>query len=83
MIDGIDKRGSTIDNDVAFFCARFELTIAQARLAAFLSKGGTLAEYASMTGIKTSTVRSHLKAIFQKVGVKRQAELVVRLLEKA
>jgi DNA-binding CsgD family transcriptional regulator len=62
--------------------ARFDLTEAQARLALFLAEGGTIAEYAETMAISVSTVRSHLKAIFAKTGVRRQAELAILLLSR-
>ena len=68
---------------VARCSARFDLTHAQARLALFLAEGGTIAEYAEAMGIKTSTVRTHLKSVFAKTGVKRQAELAILLLDRA
>ena len=63
--------------------ARFDLTVAQARLALYLAEGGTIAEYAEVMGIKVSTVRTHLKSIFAKTGVRRQAELAILLLNQA
>lgn len=68
---------------VARCSARFELTGAQARLALFLAEGGTVAEYAEFMGVKVSTVRTHLKSVFAKTGVKRQAELAILLLDRA
>jgi len=63
--------------------ARFDLTEAQARLALFLANGGTVGEYARTAGVKTSTVRTHLKSVFAKTGVKRQTELAILLLDRA
>ena len=68
---------------VARCSARFDLTAAQARLALFLAEGGTITEYASAMGVKISTVRTHLKSIFAKTGVKRQTELAILLLDRA
>ncbi|MES2903798.1 MAG: hypothetical protein V4696_06395 [Pseudomonadota bacterium] len=62
--------------------ARFDLTEAQARLALFLAEGGTIAEYAKAMGVKISTVRTHLKAIFARTGVSRQAGLAILLLDR-
>ncbi len=62
--------------------ARYDLTEAQARLAIFLSEGGTVAEYAETMGLSVETVRSHLKAIFAKTGAKRQAELAILMHER-
>ena len=63
--------------------ARFDLTLTQARLALFLAEGGTIAEYAEAMGVKPSTVRTHLKSIFTKTGVKRQTELAILILDRA
>lgn len=58
----------------------YGLTPAEARLAARLLAGQELNAIAAETGVSTSTVRSHLKAIFAKTGVTRQSELVRLLL---
>lgn len=68
---------------IARCSARLDLTSAQARLALFLAEGGTIGEYAQVMGIKISTVRTHLKSIFAKTGVKRQTELAILLLDRA
>jgi len=75
------SRPETTDiSDVAQF---FDLTSAESRLAAWLMAGGNLADYASEVGIARNTARNQLQAIFQKVQVNRQAELVTVLLETA
>ena len=66
----------------AALCERFDLTPAQARLAAHLAEGGTIATHAASVGISTATARQHLQVIFSKVGVNRQAELVAYLNER-
>ena len=55
------------------------LTAAETRLAEFLVNGGTLAQFAQRNTLSRHTARNHLQAIFAKVGVNRQADLV-RLL---
>jgi DNA-binding CsgD family transcriptional regulator len=57
----------------------FELTHSEARLAAFLGDGGTLAEAAQHFGTSLSTVRNQLKAVFVKTETHRQGELVAAL----
>jgi DNA-binding CsgD family transcriptional regulator len=57
----------------------FDLTAREARLALALMYGGGLNEAAISMGVTYATARTHLKAIFAKTGVSRQAELV-RLL---
>jgi len=54
----------------------FDLTPAEARLAALIGAGDAPAPAAAKLGITPSTARSVLKRIFQKTGVSRQAELV-------
>ena len=39
-----------------------------------LDGGGRVAEYARQNGVSAFTVRTHLKAIFAKTGVRRQAD---------
>lgn len=58
------------------FAARFGLTAAEARLVSVLAEGDTLAEAALRVGVQPATVRSQLKAVFQKTGVRRQSALL-------
>jgi DNA-binding CsgD family transcriptional regulator/PAS domain-containing protein len=57
----------------------YGLSRAEARVAALVARGMRLEETADQLGIAYETVRKHLKQIFIKTGVSRQAELV-RLL---
>ena len=57
----------------------FDLTPAEARLTRHLLEGRTPSEAAAMLGIAEGTARTHLRRIFAKTGVARQAD-VVRLL---
>ena len=61
---------------------RFGLTSAEVSVAFEILKGGGTKAAAVRLGILPSTVRSHLKQIFQKTGTFRQAELVRLLLEE-
>lgn len=54
----------------------FGLTAAQARLAALIAVGHSPARCANELGVKTSTVRSHLAALYQKTGVAGRPGLV-------
>lgn len=56
--------------------SRFQLTPAEARVAAHLAAGRSLREVAESTGVRPSTLRSHLQAVFDKTGVRRQSALV-------
>ncbi|OVZ60378.1 hypothetical protein CDO44_09815 [Pigmentiphaga sp. NML080357] len=58
----------------------FQFSRAEARLAARLQAGCSLAEYAQNQGIALSTARTQLRALFVKTGTHRQGELVSLLL---
>ncbi|SPA52525.1 helix-turn-helix transcriptional regulator [Cupriavidus taiwanensis] len=58
----------------------FDFTPTEAALALQLANGLSLEEAADVLKVKTNTVRAHLRSIFQKAGVTRQAELVRTLL---
>lgn len=72
-LDAAERRGR------ARLEAEYGLTPAQARLAAHLAAGGALADHADAQGISVATARQHLKQVFEKLGVRRQAELVAML----
>ena len=61
----------------------FGLTSAETRLAKRLAAGEELSSIAEAFGLKISTVRMQLKAIFWKTGTRRQAELVALLAHMA
>lgn len=65
--------------DQALLAATFELTPAQVRLATQIARGDSIEDAARQAGIALSTARNQLKAIFQKTGTHRQAELVALL----
>ncbi|QPF85423.1 hypothetical protein IC762_03570 [Bradyrhizobium genosp. L] len=65
--------------DQALLSATFELTPAQARLATRLARGTSIEDAAKEAGVALATARNQLKAIFQKTGTHRQAELVALL----
>jgi len=54
----------------------YRLTPAEARLAAYIGDGGTVADYAALNGVAEGTVRTHLKAVFAKTGAHRQSDLI-------
>ena len=54
----------------------FDLTPAEARIARRIGGGWTVEETAVDLGRSPGTVRQHLKSVFGKIGVSRQAELV-------
>jgi DNA-binding CsgD family transcriptional regulator len=57
----------------------FHLTAAESRLASRMASGETLERVAGDLRICKETARNQLKAVFHKVGVNRQAELVALL----
>lgn len=61
----------------------FKLTPAEARLAARLATGEAIEQTADGLGIAKMTARNQLKAIFQKIEVHRQSELVALLARLA
>jgi DNA-binding CsgD family transcriptional regulator len=54
----------------------FGLSPAEARVAAALMTGRSLADIAAVSGVQITTVRTQLRSILRKVGVKRQFDLV-------
>ncbi|WP_235991264.1 helix-turn-helix transcriptional regulator [Halopseudomonas xiamenensis] len=70
--DAVGK--SQVDNRVAR--ELFNFTPAETALALQLANGLSLEEAAEELGIMRNTARAHLRAIFSKTGVRRQAELV-------
>src|SRR5690606_6751904 len=70
--DAVGK--SQVDNRVAKDL--FNFTSAETVLALQLANGLSLEEAAEKLGIMRNTARAHLRAIFSKTGVRRQAELV-------
>jgi DNA-binding CsgD family transcriptional regulator len=55
---------------------RLGLTHAEAAVAAHLAEGLSLTDVAAGLGVSRNTVRAHLRAIFAKTGMQRQAQLV-------
>jgi DNA-binding CsgD family transcriptional regulator len=54
----------------------FGLSPAEARVAAALMAGKSLADIAAASGVQITTVRTQLRSTLRKVGVKRQFDLV-------
>ena len=54
----------------------YRLTPSESRIAALLAVGLTVEEVARARRVSEATLRSHLRSIFSKTGVRRQAELV-------
>ena len=60
---------------------RYGLTAAEAALAWEIARTGGRQSAAASRGISVATARSQLSSIFDKTGVRRQAELVRLLLQ--
>lgn len=58
----------------------YNLTPAEARLTALLVDGCDIPSAARTLGVSVNTVKYHLKSVFEKVGVSRQAQLIRRVL---
>jgi DNA-binding CsgD family transcriptional regulator len=56
--------------------ALYGLTATESRVAVLLYEGRTLAEVAALNAVARETIRTQLKAIFQKADVRRQAQLL-------
>jgi DNA-binding CsgD family transcriptional regulator len=54
----------------------FRLTSAEVRLVGLLLQGSTLQEACAHLQISIDTGRTHLKAIFGKLGIRRQADII-------
>jgi DNA-binding CsgD family transcriptional regulator len=63
--------------------ALYRLTPAECRVALLLGDGRAPREIANMVGVTDNTVRSQIKSIFSKTGVKRQGELIRLLMSNS
>ena len=58
----------------------FNLTKREAQLALHLSRGRDLSEFADSNYLSINTVKSHLRQLFKKIGVKKQLQVPVVVL---
>jgi DNA-binding CsgD family transcriptional regulator len=72
--------GAGAEIDPFVLSATFDLTPAEARLAAMIVNGRTPEQCAAALGVKISTVRSQLVSIYGKTGAAGRAELVALIL---
>lgn len=75
----LTKPGAAAGVATPLLRALFDLTPAEADLAAALAAGETLEDIAARQGRGIETLRSHLKKVRQKTGCRRQPELVALL----
>lgn len=78
IVVGVPERDLALDPER--LRVAYDLTAAEARLAAALCAGRSLADHADDVGVSLNTVKFHLKAVFDKTGEARQPELVRRLV---
>lgn len=76
MLVTVFEPGEAPGVDQELIAMAYSLTSAEARLAAMLASGKSTAECVRALGVKTSTLRSHLSAIYRKTGAGGQADLV-------
>jgi DNA-binding CsgD family transcriptional regulator/PAS domain-containing protein len=74
-----DLEAAGLGPEEAVLTQAFDLTPAEARLAAQIGAGKTLADIATEEGSARETLRSRLKSVFEKTGTSRQAELTLLL----
>ena len=67
--------------DPAVVTAALDLTPTEGLVATLLATGSSIPDIALSAGREESTVRWHVKRIFRKQGISRQAELIRRVLE--
>lgn len=63
--------------------SQYGLTAAETQVALALARGETLAQVSQTRQVSIGTLRSQLKSIFGKLGVRRQAELAAKLARDA
>ena len=68
------------DGERPGFLARWSLTEREADVAALLARGWRNADISGALGISLNTVKTHLRALFRKLGVATRAQAVVLLL---
>lgn len=79
LIAAVTVSASRLVPSLQVLMGLFDLTPAEVKLAAALAGGSSLQEAAAQSGIRKSTARTHLDAIFRKTGTTRQGQLVALL----
>ena len=83
LVIATDLDAALASPDAAMLQQLFDLTPAEARLAAQIATGKSLPQIACADGTSHETLRSRLKAVFVKTRTGRQAELAVLLARLA
>jgi DNA-binding CsgD family transcriptional regulator/PAS domain-containing protein len=71
---------AAVESDVETLKHQFALTTSEARMASLLVQGRHLNEVCEELSIRRTTARTHLRHLFEKLGVRRQGELISLLL---
>ena len=79
----VDDPAGVARIDPGVVASTLEFTAMESRVAALLAQGMSVRQIAAATGRKESTIRSHVKHMFSKHGLSRQAELVQLVLSLA
>lgn len=66
--------------DAARIAAIYGLTKAEADLTATIFTGASVAEAARANGVSENTAKTHMKAVYEKIGITRQSQLVRRIM---
>jgi DNA-binding CsgD family transcriptional regulator len=72
-----------LDIDQELLARLFGLTPAESRVGAWIAQGGDPARLAEISEVSVHTIRTQLKSVMAKLGVKRQAELAGIVLRSA
>ncbi len=64
------------------FRQRHHLTPTEWKIVIHLTKGLSPAQTAEALGVRLTTVRTHIRSVLVKTGTKRQAQLIVKILEE-
>ena len=72
----VQKAGHDASPALEMLTEQFELTPAEVRVLDTIMDHGGVAEVARALKLSPATVRTHLRHVFEKTGVRRQADLV-------
>ena len=76
----IKNSDANVNIDLAGLEILYDLTTTEAGVTRLLCKGLVVKEIAKTMGVKDSTIRSHLKAVYSKLGVRSQPELLSKVM---
>jgi len=76
-----DPAATQVDDSLRRFVRAYGLTSAESDLAKGLAEGLTLAEIAAKRGVTKETIRTQLKSLFLKTGIRRQVDLLKLIIK--